>query len=113
MLGIVGKAWKAWRGQRALSKSIRKEAKMGKPWYQSTQVWGNVLKLVSLGLGVAHLNPIPPEKLDALTAALVAIGNHVPGVFEAAGVVVGQVVELWGKRKHTERVAIATGAVPK
>jgi len=98
MIGKVKLAWKAWRGSRAIRKEISKMN--GKPWWKSTQVWGSIVKT---GCGI--LTAMGVVTISQEQAAQVA--DQIGVAIGALGTIAGQVFEIWGKRKHAERVAAA------
>lgn len=96
MFGKVKLAWKAWRGSRAIRKEIEKMN--GKLWWKSTQVWGSIVKT---GCGI--LTAMGVVTISQEQAAQVA--DQIGVAIGALGTIAGQVLEIWGKRKHAERVA--------
>lgn len=100
MFGKLKAGWMGWRGSRAIRKEIKKME--GKPWWKSTQVWGAIIKT---GCGI--LTALNIVEINADQAAELA--DKVGVAVTTVGTIFGQVLEIWGKRKHAERVS--TGGV--
>ena len=96
MFGKVKAGWVAWRGSRKIRKEIKNVE--NKPWWKSTQVWGAIIKTGCGILTALNIVEITQEEAAEIAGNVgVAVGS--------IGTVVGYVLEIWGKRKHTERVA--------
>lgn len=64
----------------------------GKPWYTSRGVWGGVISLLSLFLGIWGYS-ISPEETEQLVLALTGVGAAI-----------GNIVGVYGRLKAKERL---------
>lgn len=64
----------------------------GKPWYVSRGVWGGLITIICMVLGVFGY-AISPEETEQLVLALTAIGGAI-----------GSVVGIYGRVKAKERL---------
>lgn len=103
MLTKVKLALKSWKGWRAINKAIKEESKMGKKWWESKQFWG-----VAIKTGAGLLTACGLLKSEINDAALQHFADSVPVVLTGLLTGVGQVLEVWGKRKHAEAVAVVS-----
>lgn len=99
-------------GGRKLLKQI-KEAKMGKPWYQSVQIISSVVKWLSVALTLVHVAPLDQAHQDALTDTLVTAGTAIPAAVTVVTAIAAQASEIWGMRRHKETVAKVAAGVLK
>ncbi|WP_201353807.1 hypothetical protein [Hydrogenimonas urashimensis] len=63
-----------------------------KPWYQSKGVWGGIVSILAIVLGVFGYT-VSPEDQQAIVVALTSVGATV-----------GSVVAIYGRIKATKRV---------
>ena len=87
----------ARKALRAIESAMKKEAKMGKHWWESKQFWGVAIKT---GAGLLTTFGLLKHSID--DAHLSQFADHIPVVLTGIGTVVGQILETWGKRKHAE-----------
>lgn len=100
MLKKLRLALKARSSWRTVQGAMRKEEKMGKNWWESKQFWG-----VAIKTGAGLLTACGLLKNEINDAALQHFAEAVPVVLTGLLTGVGQVLEVWGKRKHAEAVA--------
>lgn len=100
MLKKLRLALKARSSWHTVQGAMKREEKMGKKWWESKQFWG-----VALKTGAGLLTACGLLKSEINDAALQHFADSVPVVLTGLLTGVGQVLEVWGKRKHAEVVA--------
>lgn len=110
-MNIIQKARLAWRMRgdaKKIEAAFEEADKMGKKWWESTQVIGAILKSVFGLLAAFGVLKLSSDEVDRYTQGISENVGAVALLVGPLGAVFGQVMELWGKRKHAEKVATVT-----
>lgn len=68
-----------------------------KPWYQSTGIWGSLVSIAALVLGMFHIVSLSAEQQTAIVTDLVTVAT-------AIVTVVGVVMAFIGRLKATQTI---------